>query len=147
MRFFVYADNLNPSQLKNRAPEHQFLFKAYLPDHTINFPRWSSQWRGGLASVTPSAGERVWGIVLEITEEDLKIMDVLDNEVPEGAYRHLEATVMTEDDQKELVTFHAGTSIGKFKPKPHYIDWVIKGVKHWELPEECVEMWEFLRSS
>lgn len=147
MRFFVYADNLNPSQLKKRAPEHQFLFKAYLPDHTINFPRWSSQWRGGLASVAPSAGERVWGIVLELTEEDLKIMDLLDNEVPEGAYRHLEATVMTEDDQKELVTFHAGATIGKFKPKPHYIDWVIKGVKHWELPEECVEMWEFLRPS
>ncbi|HAN93691.1 MAG TPA: gamma-glutamylcyclotransferase, partial [Nitrospira sp.] len=31
MKFFFYADNLNPSQLKRRAPEHKFLFTAYLP--------------------------------------------------------------------------------------------------------------------
>ena len=48
MRVFLYADNLNPSQLKRRAPEHKFLFKAYLPDHTIHFCRFSSQWRCGL---------------------------------------------------------------------------------------------------
>ncbi len=141
MRFFIYGDNLNPVQLKRRAPEHRFLFNAYLPDHTVNFPRFSSQWRGGLASVTPSSGEQVWGIVIEITEEDLKILDAFEDEVPEGAYRHLEATVVTEEDKKELVTTHVAVPIGTFKPKPHYLEWVIKGVEHWKLPEECLEMW------
>ena len=51
MKFFFYADNLNPTQLKRRAPEHKFLFKAYLPDHTIQFCRWSSQWRCGLKAM------------------------------------------------------------------------------------------------
>lgn len=145
MRVFIYADNLNPAQLKRRAPEHKFLFKAYLPDHTVHFSRFSSQWRCGLASITPSEGERVWGGVFELTEEDLKILDAFDGEVPEGAFRHLEATVMTEDEQKELVTTHAATPIGKFRVKDHYLDYVIKGVKHWELPEECLEMWELFR--
>ena len=145
MRVFIYADNLNPAQLKRRAPEHKFLFKAYLPDHTVHFSRFSSQWRCGLASITPSEGERVWGVVFELTEEDLKILDDFDGEVPEGAFRHLEATVMTEDEQKELVTTHAATPIGKFRVKDHYLDYVIKGVKHWELPEECLEMWELFR--
>ena len=145
MRVFIYAENLNPNQLKRRAPEHKFLFKAYLPDHTIHFPRFSSQWRCGLASVTPSPGERVWGAVFELTDEDLKILDAYDGEVPEGAFRHLEVTVMTEDEQKELVTTHAANPIGKFRVKDDYLDFVRKGVKHWDLPEECLETWELFR--
>ena len=145
MRVFLYADNLNPSQLKRRAPEHKFLFNAYLPDHTIHFCRFSSQWRCGLASITPSQGERVWGVVFDLTDEDLKILDAFEGEVPEGAFRHLEATVVTEDDHKELVTTHAATPIGKFRVKDHYLDFVSKGVKHWELPEECLDTWEQFR--
>ena len=145
MRVFIYAENLNPTQLKRRAPEHQFLFKAYLPDHTIHFPRFSSQWRCGLASITPSPGERVWGAVFELTDEDLKILDAYDGEVPEGAFRHLEVTVMTEDEQKELVTTHAANPIGKFRVKDDYLDFIGKGVKHWDLPEECLETWELFR--
>jgi gamma-glutamylcyclotransferase len=145
MKVFIYADNLNPTQLKRRAPEHKFLFKGYIPDHTIHFPRFSSQWRCGLASITPSPGERVWGAVFELTDEDLKIVDAFDGEVPEGAFRHLEATVMTEDDQKKLVTTHAANPVGKFRVKDDYLDFVRKGVTHWDLPEECLDMWELFR--
>ncbi|MEW6245909.1 MAG: gamma-glutamylcyclotransferase family protein [Nitrospirota bacterium] len=142
MKLFVYADNLNPTQLKRRAPEHQFLFKAYLPDHTIQFCRWSSQWRCGLASAVPSPGEKVWGIVVEITDEDLKLMDEFEGDVPPGAFRHLPVTVITEEGEKVLVTTHAATPIGKFKPKEHYLEWVLKGLKHWKLPDECIEQWK-----
>ena len=142
MKFFLYADNLNPTQLKKRAPEHQPVCKAYLPDHTIQFCRWSSQWRCGLGSVRPSPGERVWGIVLEITDEDLKLLDEFEGDVPAGTFHHLPVTVVTEEEEKVLVTTHAATPIGKFKPNAHYLDWVIKGVKHWQLPDECLEMWQ-----
>lgn len=145
MKFFFYADNMNPAQLKKRAPEHQFVCQAYLPDHTIQFCRWSTMWRCGLASVMPSPGERVWGIVVEITEEDLKILDEFEGDLPPGAFRHLSATVVTDQDEKVLVTTHTATSIGKFKPKDHYLDWVMKGVAHWKLPDECVEMWKLSR--
>lgn len=141
MHLFVYADNLNPTQLKRRAPEHKFVCNAYLPDHTIQFCRWSSQWRCGLASVGPSPGEQVWGIVLEVTEEDLKLLDDFEEEVPQGAFRHVPVTVVTGEGEKMLVTTHTATPIGKFKPKEHYLEWVIKGVKHWKLPETCLESW------
>jgi gamma-glutamylcyclotransferase len=141
MKFFVYADSLNPTQLKKRAPEHQYVCKAYLPDHAIQFSRWSSQWRCGLASVAPSSGEQVWGIVLDITDEDLKGLDEFDGEVPQGAFRHLPVTVVSEEGEKMQVTTHAATPIGKFKPKEHYLEWVIKGAIHWKLPDECIEKW------
>ena len=34
------------------------------------------------------------------------------------------------------------TPIGKFKPKAHYLDWVMKGLKHWKLPEEAIDIWK-----
>ncbi len=142
MKLFVYADNLNPTQLKRRAPEHKPVGKAYLPDHAIQFCRWSSQWRCGLASVVPSPGERVWGMILDVTEEDLKLMDEFEGDVPPGSYRHLPVTVITEDEEKTLVTTHAAAPIGKFKPKEHYLDWVMKGLKHWKLNEDTVEQWK-----
>lgn len=145
MKYFAYADNLNPTQLKRRAPEHSFLYQAYLPDHTIVFGRWSSQWRCGLATISPSIGERVWGCVFEITEEDLKELDKFEGDVPEGAFRHLEVTVHKEDGSKELVLTHSAQAIGKFKPKDNYLDWIIAGVRHWKLPEECLDMWQMFR--
>jgi gamma-glutamylcyclotransferase len=37
---------------------------------------------------------------------------------------------------------HAATPIGKFKPKEHYLDWVMKGITHWKLPDEYVQLWK-----
>lgn len=145
MKFFLYADHLNPVQLKRRAPEHRFLYLATLTDHTIKFCRWSSQWRCGLASVVPSPGEKVWGGVFEVTDEDVKIMDEFEQDVPQGAYRQLQVTVLNEAGSKELVTTYAANPIGKFKAKDHYLDWVMKGLTQWKLPREAVQQWESYR--
>ncbi len=145
MKFFLYGDLLNPSQLTRRAPEHQFLHLATLADHTVKFCRWSSQWRCGLASVVHSVGERTWGGVFELTDEDVAIMDQFEQDVPQGAYRHLQVTVSTEGGEKELVTTYAAKPIGKFKPKDHYLDWVLKGLKQWKFPEDVIQQWESYR--
>jgi gamma-glutamylcyclotransferase len=145
MKFFLYGDHLNPAQLARRAPEYKFLHLATLPDHTIKFCRWSSQWRCGLASIVPSPGERVWGGVFELTDQDIKVMDEFEQDVPQGAYRHLQVTVIDEAGEKELVSTYAANPIGKFKPKDHYLDWVLKGLKHWKLPDECIEQWKSYR--
>jgi len=142
MKFFLYADQLNPTQLKRRAPEHTFLYLATLSDHTIKFCRWSSQWRCGLASIVPSPGEKVRGGVFELTEEDVALMDEFEHDVPQGAYRHLHVTVVNQHGEKELVTTYAAKPIGKFKPKNHYLDWIMKGLKQWEFPEEDIQQWD-----
>jgi gamma-glutamylcyclotransferase len=65
--------------------------------------------------------------------------------VPQEAFRHVQVTVLSEAGEKILVTTHAATPIGKFKPKEHYLDWVIKGLKHWKFPDEVVEQWQAYR--
>lgn len=145
MKFFLYGDLVNPTQLARRAPEHKFLHLATLMDHTIKFCRWSAQWRCGLASIVPSPGEKVWGGIFELTDEDIKIMDEFEQDVPQGAYRHLQINVLNETGEKELVSTYAANPIGKFKPKDHYLDWVLKGLAHWKFPEECLQEWRAYR--
>ena len=145
MKFFLYGDLLNPTQLKRRAPEHRFLSLATLTDHTIKFCRWSAQWRCGLASIVPSLGEKTWGGLFELTEEDLKIMDQFEQDVPQGAYRHVQVTIVNAQGEKELVTTYAATPIGKFKPKDHYLDWVQQGLTHWKFPSDVITQWTSYR--
>ena len=103
MKFFLYADNLHPTQLKRRAPEHQFQMLATLPDHAIRFCRWSSQWRCGLASVVPSPGEKVWGAIFELTDEDVKLIDQFEDDVPPEAFRHVQVTVLNEAGEVSVI--------------------------------------------
>jgi gamma-glutamylcyclotransferase len=152
VKYFIYSETLHPKQLKERAPEHVFLYRAYVPDHTLAFPRWSSQWRCGIASLVPAAGERAWGAVFEITQEDLKILDQYGDEVPAGSFRHSTINVCPEheDDQlpqKEMATTHIAKPAGKFKPQDNYIDFVIAGLKQWKLPQECLDWWNDQRPS
>jgi gamma-glutamylcyclotransferase len=90
-------------------------------------------------------GEKTWGGVFELTDEDVAIMDQFEQDVPQGAYRHLQVTVSTETGEKELVTTYAAKPIGKFKPKDHYLDWVLKGLKQWKFPEDVIRQWESYR--
>jgi gamma-glutamylcyclotransferase len=69
-------------------------------------------------------------------------MDLFEEDVPISAFRQVQVTVLTEGGEKMLVTTYAASPIGKFKPKAHYLDWVMKGLKHWKLPEEAIEMWK-----
>ena len=100
-----------------------------------------------MASLTPSVGDRVWGVVFDITQEDLKILDQYGDEVPANAFRHSTINVYPEHEEgqtpaKEMVTTHAAKPAGKFKPQDHYIDFVLAGIKHWKLPQECIDWWE-----
>jgi gamma-glutamylcyclotransferase len=57
----------------------------------------------------------------------------------------VQVTVVTESGEKELVTTYAAAPIGKFKPKDHYLDWVMKGLKQWNLPQEAIDQWQMYR--
>jgi len=83
--------------------------------------------------------------VFELTDEDVKSMDQFEQDVPQGAYRHLQVSVSTVSGKKELVTTYAANPIGKFKPKDHYLDWVLKGLKQWKFSEEVIQEWESYR--
>jgi len=59
------------------------------------------------------------GLVLEMTDEDLKLLDELKAKCRRG-FRHVRFR-SHEQEERMLVTTHAATPIGQFRPKEHYL--------------------------
>lgn len=73
MLLFFYASN-SIAQLKNRLhlEENLSYQKGYLKDYTRIFAGISQRWNGGaIASIYPYKGYKVYGIVVDLTEEQI----------------------------------------------------------------------------
>jgi len=76
MLYFAYGANLDPIQMRLRAPSAKSVAKARLEDYRVCFPLWSRIRQSGLISIEPAVGERVWGVVYEMREADLPGLDL-----------------------------------------------------------------------
>ena len=75
MIYFAYGPDLNPTRMMERSPGHRSLGVARLADHWIAFPRYSPSDRSALISLVESRGSIVWGVLYDIPDEDLPILD------------------------------------------------------------------------
>lgn len=73
--YFAYGSNMNQDQMSNRCPDSRLLGKAVLPDHQIAFTRFSSNWESAVADILVSPGHSVWGLLYEISQDDLEKLD------------------------------------------------------------------------
>ena len=71
MDYFAFASNLNRKQMSERAPSAKPRFSAILPNYKLIFSGWSRKWRGAVASIQQSHGDKVMGGIYEISEQDL----------------------------------------------------------------------------
>lgn len=71
---FCYGSN-GIAQLHRRTGEHCIAYPAVLEDYVRIFAGWSERWRGGVASVYPAPGQKVKGIVVELSMEGIKKLD------------------------------------------------------------------------
>jgi gamma-glutamylcyclotransferase (GGCT)/AIG2-like uncharacterized protein YtfP len=49
---------------------------AVLEGHRLSFTAFSRGWDGGVADVVETVGDKVWGLLYELTPEDLSALDV-----------------------------------------------------------------------
>src|SRR5688572_354821 len=75
MLYFAYASNLDPKQMQERCPGHVVVGLAALHDHRLTFPRFSEKWGGGTASLVHAHGKQVWGVVYDVTDAHLAVLD------------------------------------------------------------------------
>jgi len=81
MKYFAYGSNLNRDNLIEWCKNHrQKIPKMLNPrikkveGYTIGFTRYSYNRKGGVADII-SPGDFCYGIVFDVTEEDLKVID------------------------------------------------------------------------
>ncbi len=145
MLYFAYGSNLDWEQMRKRCPSAQFVCIAMLPEHILDFPRYSSKRRCGVADVTACKGHTVWGVVYEIEEQDIAKLNQCEGYDPdrdreENAYNQETMIVFPGGDRIEKleVTLYKAVRVQSEKPSKEYLGLIISGAKYWRLPKEYI---------
>lgn len=75
MFYFAFGSNLDRQQMKQRCPDSTLVARAILPNHAIGFTGYSGRWGGAVATVVEKRGAETEGLLYELTDEDLLLLD------------------------------------------------------------------------
>ena len=133
MQYFAYTASIAPDRLTEVAPSASFAYIAHLPEWRLVFPFKNGQWNGALPSARPEPGNTVWGAVFELTKAELQAVDGLES----GEGRALTTVeIMDRNGRRhDVVThLHNGNGNGELKPSAEYLELMLEGGRHWQLP-------------
>lgn len=114
----------------------------------MDFTRFSKQRGCAVADVVEGEGSEVWGVIYEISEEGCKELDRCEGYRPsrgrkENAYNREIIEVFENCDSgrpKKVSIYIANKQINPGHPSKEYLDHILKGARHFDLPESYIEM-------
>jgi hypothetical protein len=154
MIYFAYGANMNPAQMTERSPGHRTIGVARLMDHRLHFPSFSPTWRCASASITPSAGDAVFGVLYEVPLNDVPILHHQAGYNPDGApeaNRHMvrEVTVLRVrgSEPVKAITYVAVPDGTTALPSRAYMDAVMDGARYHGLPRAYLVVLNAIRTA
>jgi len=75
--YFSYGANMDIEKMNSRCPEARFVGSARLPGYRLAFTLESEYWiwKGGVGDIVKDPKSEVWGLVYELSESDLILLD------------------------------------------------------------------------
>jgi gamma-glutamylcyclotransferase (GGCT)/AIG2-like uncharacterized protein YtfP len=143
--YFAYGSNLDFDQMKGRCPSAQSVGVAKLPGRRLAFTRWSEGRKGAVADAVADPAGEVWGVVYEITAEDLEVLDRCEGFTPGGssnAYLRQQCTVWLNGDPQRAVAAEVYFAVPQENPglpSQDYRDQILRGAREWGLPQDYIE--------
>ena len=151
MLYFAYGSNMNWPQMQRRCPSARFITVARLKDYRLGFPVKSKSRGCGAAGALPESGQTVWGVVYEINEREIEMLDRAEDYVPgrEGNnYRREESLVYPGTDGAEplsVALYFPEVEANPPLPSAAYKRLIIEGAVFWGLPEDCLRGLEAIK--
>lgn len=142
--YFAYGSNMEPRRMKRRAPGSRPLGPARLPQHRLDFTRYSTKFHGGVADVVPDDEAEVWGVLYEVEASDLERLDEHEG-VPVG-YRRGAVSVVANDGREREAAVYLANRTGRFTPRKEYMDFLLRGAREHGLPQEWVRHLESMNA-
>jgi hypothetical protein len=145
MFYFAYGSNMNWLQMQHRCPSSCFVCVARLPGYRFAIARHSRLRDCGTANVFAEAGSTVWGIVYEVSEADMLIMDSFED----GYSRHKSIVygIGTNNSMLEAIVYVAPKEVGVPLPNPEYKRLMLEGARYWQLPTDYCLMLDQLEAA
>lgn len=135
MKYFAYGSNMDQEQMGKRCPSSKLLGKAVLKDHKLAFTIFSPKRQCGCADIVKSEGDEAWGLLYELTKEDLASLDRV--EAHPDKYKRFQAIVLDEEGKVcEAETYEVVHKEAEFlPPSKHYLGLLQKAADHFNFPE------------
>lgn len=141
--YFSYGSNMNLKQMSERCPDSKKIGIGFMNDAEICFPSFYESWNGGVAGFKKSLGQKMWGVLFELTPSDLEKLRVFEGYVHGreshlNAYNEVQVTIDVEGENVECMTYEVFVT-GNFRPSLRYLQTIIRGAVDNNLPEEYIE--------
>jgi hypothetical protein len=134
---------MNWQQMQRRCPSSRFVCVARLPDHRFGITRHSRLRDCGTANVFPQRGVEVWGVIYDVSDADLTILDGF-----EDGYRREILTFypLAKNEQPlDALVYLAELEQNVPRPNAEYRRLIVDGAKQWKLPETYVAVLEAIQ--
>ncbi|MFC1479795.1 gamma-glutamylcyclotransferase family protein [Planctomycetota bacterium] len=129
--YFAYGSNMNLGQMEQRCPGAKVLSTGELDKFRFIINE------RGYATIIPDEGSAVYGVVWQISKNHEKRLDEYEG-VDRGLYEKEYHTINTETESYSSLVYIASDR-EKGKPKPGYIEGVIKGAESNSLPQDYID--------
>ena len=130
--YFAYAALLEPRRLTAVAPSARFQKIAHLPETRLYFAMAPSTWGGALPTIRAEEGNTVWGALFEVPPPELDAITAA--EASDGRVPTTEFSVVDREGVRHWVTTHVVPGPEGGDPAVAYLEHVVAGGRHWNLP-------------
>ena len=144
--YFAYGSNLLVDQKVERTGAIRTSVRCRLPAHRFAFNKSAAPKVGAYANVVPDESAAVWGVAYLCDEAAIAALDSHEG-VSGGHYRHEDVEVVTDAGEVlRALTYVAGDDhvCEECRPRADYLDKILDGAHHHQLPEDYIEMLEVL---
>ena len=139
MLHFGYGSNLSMRFLRQYCPSADFVMRAYLPNYEVQFRFWSKRRQGGISTIIEKPGALVHGVIYEVPEVELLVLDELES-VPQGLYRREKFLVLCEGGGwQEADLYRVAEPQGPFIPSRSYVELMLSGAREHGLDPSYVK--------
>jgi gamma-glutamylcyclotransferase len=141
--YFAYGSNMNLTQMKKRCPDSQKLGIGLMKNAVLCFPSFGSNWNSGVAGFKHSDNKDLWGVLYEISENDLSSLRFYEdfNPLKEAHLNNYNETIVSifQNNESVLCMTYEAVVTGNYQPSLSYLKTIISGAVENELPEYYID--------
>lgn len=137
--YFAYGSNMDQKQMKERCPRSILVGKAVLENYQLAFTIYSPERKCGCADIVKSLGDKVYGLLYKLTDNDLKNLDGYEG-CPDH-YRRITICVIDELREKKNVESYEVVSKAEevIMPSADYLNLLISAAEYFEFPKVYIQ--------
>ena len=154
MILFAYGSNMNPGLMADRCPEFRTIGVARLMDYRLCFPRFSRARNCATAGIEPWPGDAVWGVLYEISPNDVPVLNYHEGFEPsapvdqnERIPREVTVLRMGGSEAVRAMAYFAVPDGTDALPSAAYLHSIIDGANYHGLPKACIAALELVRTA